>query len=125
MTATATTVATGHLRRTTRGAAARTPNPATASGEAAVPAGDRVSCGDLLELLTSVSDGRQGQGRDHPVPAVLALAAGAVVAGMRSFTAIAGCAGRRGGGAVPAVRRRAAGGRAAVEKHDLARGHRG
>ncbi len=90
-----------------------------------MPAGDRVSCGDLLELLTSVSDGRQGQGRDHPVPAVLALAAGAVVAGMRSFTAIAGCAGRRGGGAVPAVRRRAAGGRAAVEKHDLARGHRG
>ena len=57
-----------------------------------MPAGDRVSCGDLLELLTSVSDGRQGQGRDHPVPAVLALAAGAVVAGMRSFTAIAGWA---------------------------------
>jgi hypothetical protein len=58
----------------------------------AVPAGDRVSCGDLLELLTSVSDGRPGQGRDHPVPAVLAMAAGAVVAGMRSFTAIAGWA---------------------------------
>src|SRR5450631_233446 len=31
--ATATTVAAGHFRRTTRGAAARTPNPATASGD--------------------------------------------------------------------------------------------
>src|ERR1039457_5493481 len=33
MTATETTVATGHLRRATRGAAARTPNTATASGD--------------------------------------------------------------------------------------------
>jgi predicted transposase YbfD/YdcC len=47
---------------------------------------------DLLELLAGVSDGRLGQGRDHPVAAVLALAAGAVVAGSRSFTAIAGWA---------------------------------
>ncbi len=49
-------------------------------------------CRDLLELLTGVSDGRPGQGRDHPVAAVLALAAAAVVAGSRSFTAIAGWA---------------------------------
>ena len=47
---------------------------------------------DLLELLASVSDGRPGRGRDHPVAAVLALAAAAVVAGSRSFTAIAGWA---------------------------------
>ena len=33
VTAIATTVATGHLRRATRGAAASTPNPATASGD--------------------------------------------------------------------------------------------
>jgi hypothetical protein len=47
---------------------------------------------DLLELLAKVPDGRAGQGRDHPVAVVLALAAAAVVAGMRSFTAIAGWA---------------------------------
>jgi DDE_Tnp_1-associated len=46
---------------------------------------------DLLELLAKVGDGRPGQGRDHPV-AVLALAAAAVVAGSRSFTAVAGWA---------------------------------
>jgi hypothetical protein len=46
------------------------------------------SCRDLLELPAGVSDGRPGQGRDHPVAAVLALAAAAVVAGSRSFTAI-------------------------------------
>jgi predicted transposase YbfD/YdcC len=46
----------------------------------------------LLELLAGVSDGRPGQGRDHPVAAVLALAAAAVVAGSRSFTAIVGWA---------------------------------
>ena len=45
---------------------------------------------DLLELLAGVTDGRPGQGRDHPVAAVLALAAAAVAAGSRSFTAIAG-----------------------------------
>jgi Transposase IS66 family/DDE_Tnp_1-associated len=43
-------------------------------------------------LLAGVSDGRPGRGRDHPVAAVLALAAAAVVAGSRSFTAIAGWA---------------------------------
>src|SRR5215468_9486569 len=45
---------------------------------------------DLLELFGSVRDGRSGQGRDHPVAAVLALAAAAVVAGMKGYTAIAG-----------------------------------
>jgi predicted transposase YbfD/YdcC len=50
------------------------------------------NCRDLLELLAGVSDGRPGQGRDHPVAAVLALSAAAVVAGSRSFTAIAGWA---------------------------------
>jgi hypothetical protein len=45
---------------------------------------------DLLELLAAVPDLRPGQGRDHPVAVVLALAAAAVVAGMRLFTAIAG-----------------------------------
>src|SRR6266516_6169991 len=45
---------------------------------------------DLLELLSGVPDGRTGQGRDHPVAAVLALAAAAVVAGMKGYTAIAG-----------------------------------
>jgi len=45
---------------------------------------------DLLELFGSVSDGRSDQGRDHPVAAVLALAAAAVVAGMKGYTAISG-----------------------------------
>jgi predicted transposase YbfD/YdcC len=57
---------------------------------ALVPA--RAACRDLLGLLAGVTDGRLGQGRDHPVAAVLALAAAAVVAGSRSFTAIAGWA---------------------------------
>jgi predicted transposase YbfD/YdcC len=57
---------------------------ATATGPA------RDMCRGLLELLAGVSDGRPGHGRDHPVAAVLALAAAAVVAGSRSFTAIAG-----------------------------------
>jgi hypothetical protein len=43
-------------------------------------------CCDLLELFAGVSDGRVGQGRDHPVAAVLALAAAAVVAGMKGYT---------------------------------------
>jgi len=46
---------------------------------------------DLLQRFTAVSDGRSDQGRDHPVAVVLTLyAAAAVLAGMRSFTAIAG-----------------------------------
>jgi len=48
------------------------------------------ACHDLLELLGDVSDGRSGQGRDHPAAAVLALAAAATVAGMKGYTAIAG-----------------------------------
>jgi len=47
-------------------------------------------CHDLLERLRLVGDGRSDTGRAHPVAAVLTLAAAAVVAGMRSFTAIAG-----------------------------------
>ena len=38
-------------------------------------------CCDLLELFAGVSDGRVSRGTDHPVAAVLALAAAAVVAG--------------------------------------------
>jgi predicted transposase YbfD/YdcC len=45
---------------------------------------------DLLELFAGVSDGRSGQGRDHLVAAVLALAAAAVVAGMKGYAAISG-----------------------------------
>lgn len=45
---------------------------------------------DLLHRLSAISDGRGDQGRSHPVAVVLTLAACAVVAGMRSFTAIAG-----------------------------------
>jgi len=37
-----------------------------------------------------VTDGQSGQGRDHPVAAVLALAAAAVVAGMKGYPAITG-----------------------------------
>jgi hypothetical protein len=47
-------------------------------------------CGGLLELSGGVPDGRSGQGRDHPAAAVLALAAAAVVAGMKGYTAITG-----------------------------------
>jgi len=63
---------------------------------APAPAGPVISvpvaqvCADLLELLGGVSDGRSEQGRDHPVSVVLSLAAAAVVAGMRGYTAITG-----------------------------------
>ncbi len=50
-------------------------------------------CADLLQRFAAVSDGRRDQGRVHPVAVVLALCAAAVVAGMASFTAIAGWAG--------------------------------
>jgi hypothetical protein len=43
------------------------------------PAPDRR---DLLRMPAPVGDGRPGRGRDHPVAAVLALAAAAVTAGM-------------------------------------------
>jgi predicted transposase YbfD/YdcC len=55
-----------------------------------VPAPEPDGGCDLLELLGEVSDGRSGQGRDHPVAAVLALAAAAVVAGMKGYAAISG-----------------------------------
>jgi predicted transposase YbfD/YdcC len=45
---------------------------------------------DLLERFAHIPDHRQLAWVDHPLPAVLALCAGAVVAGMGSFTAIAG-----------------------------------
>jgi predicted transposase YbfD/YdcC len=45
---------------------------------------------DLLGRFAGISDGRSDQGRDHPVAVVLTLCAAAVLAGMRSFTAIAG-----------------------------------
>ena len=57
---------------------------------AAVPVTAAGTRDDLLKLFGSVPDGRSGQGRDHPVAAVLALAAAAVVAGMKGYTAIAG-----------------------------------
>jgi predicted transposase YbfD/YdcC len=44
----------------------------------------------LLDRFAEVEDPRRVGWVDHPVAAVLALCAGAVVAGMRSFTAIAG-----------------------------------
>jgi predicted transposase YbfD/YdcC len=62
--------------------------PALAVPIVSVPVSD--VCSDLLELFAGVSDGRAGQGRDHPVAAVLALAAAAVIAGMKGYTAIAG-----------------------------------
>jgi predicted transposase YbfD/YdcC len=62
--------------------------PAPAALFVSLPVPDR-RC-DLLELLAVVPDGRTGQGRDHPVAAVLALAAAAVVAGMKGYTAISG-----------------------------------
>ena len=65
---------------------AAVPSPAAPIVSLPVPGGD---C-DLLELLARVPDGRTGQGRDHPVAAVLALAAAAVVAGMKGYTAISG-----------------------------------
>lgn len=52
--------------------------------------GVAVEGSDLLRRFGAVSDGRSEQGRDHPVAVVLTLCAAAVLAGMRSFTAIAG-----------------------------------
>ena len=66
---------------------------ALADRELVAPAGLATAtgtCDDLLELFGSVSDGRSDRGRDHPVAAVLALAAAAVVAGMKGYTAISG-----------------------------------
>ena len=90
----------------------------------AVP-GPGIRC-DLLELLAQVPAGRPGQGRDHPVAVVLALAAAAVVAGMRSFTAIAGRAADVPAGVLAELYERggAGAGRAAVGGDDLAGGDR-
>jgi len=70
---------------------------ATALGDATPresPAADlpaaALQSADLLQRFADVSDGRSDQGRDHPVVVVLTLCAAAVLAGMRSFTAIAG-----------------------------------
>jgi predicted transposase YbfD/YdcC len=62
--------------------------PAPAEPAVSVPVSD--VCCDLMELFAGVADGRVGPGRDHPVAAVLALAAAAVVAGMKGYTAITG-----------------------------------
>lgn len=51
---------------------------------------DPGGCVDLLDRFMGVSDGRSQQAREHPAAAALTLAAAAVLAGMRSFTAIAG-----------------------------------
>jgi hypothetical protein len=50
-----------------------------------------VMCPDLLHRFGEISDGQGDQGRIHPVAVVLTLCA-AAVAGMGSFTAIAGWA---------------------------------
>jgi predicted transposase YbfD/YdcC len=57
-------------------------------GPVAAPVAD--VCVGLLALFAQISDGRHDQGRDHPVAAVLALAAAATVAGMGGYTAISG-----------------------------------
>ena len=81
---------------------------------------------DLLELFGSVPDGRSGQGRDHPVAVVLVLAAAAVVAGMRGYTAIAGWVKDVPPPVLADLYLRAGAwpGPAAVEGDDLAGGHR-
>lgn len=62
--------------------------PVAAEPVTRVPLGQ--ACNDLLELFGKVTDGRSDQGRDHPVAAVLALAAAATVAGMKGYRAITG-----------------------------------
>lgn len=47
---------------------------------------------DLVDWFRAIDDPRHPRWVEHPLPVVLALCAGAVVAGMRSFNAIAGCA---------------------------------
>jgi predicted transposase YbfD/YdcC len=62
------------------------PSPAPLPGDVSFTP----SCHGLLDLLLAVSDGRSGQGRDHPVAVVLALVAAATVAGLKGYTAISG-----------------------------------
>src|SRR5512146_988480 len=49
----------------------------------------RVDPKGLLAAFRSVPDPRRGQGRRHPLPAILALATGAMLCGARSLYAIA------------------------------------
>ncbi len=42
----------------------------------------------LSDCFADIPDPRRGQGRRHPLPTVLAIAAGAILCGMRSYQAI-------------------------------------
>ena len=42
----------------------------------------------LPQFFADIPDPRRGQGRRHPLPAVLAIAAGAILCGMRGYKAI-------------------------------------
>jgi hypothetical protein len=76
---------------------------------------------DLLDHFAPLDDRRDQRWVEHPAAAVLTLCAAAVMAGMRSFTAIAGWVADTPATAaapdVPAVRQTRAD---AVEDHDLA-----
>jgi hypothetical protein len=93
---------------------------------AAPPAREMAAAGDLLELFGLVTDGRPGQGRDHPVAAVLALAAAAVVGrdeGIHRDRRLGeGCPAGGAGRFVPASRCQP--GAAAIEGDNLAGDHR-
>jgi hypothetical protein len=60
-----------------------------AAGEAGGPEADS-TVGDLLDHFALLDDPRDQRWVEHPAAAVLTLCAAGVVAGMRSFTAIAG-----------------------------------
>jgi hypothetical protein len=75
------------MTRRTAVPACSSPIPAVA--HAALPAaltGDQ--CRSLLRDLAHITDPRQRRGRRHPLPAVLAMAICAVLAGARSLAAI-------------------------------------
>jgi len=63
---------------------------AGAPGDPSEPGRAEAVVASLVERFESIPDHRQLPWVGHPLAAVLALSAGAVVAGMRSFTAIAG-----------------------------------
>lgn len=76
----------------------RVPQSVMSAAQVPVPVGVAQApvaevCTGLLDLFAQVGDGRCDQGRDHPVAAVLALAAATTVAGMTGYTAIAGWVG--------------------------------